>query len=326
MNVQPAHLMCADVVPEARTARIVFAPETPPADGIALSVPAPLLAGPAGGVTVARLSSAAHAGETDGLRWMADGDLLFGVIRLAETGAGDVVAATTEAAYRRIFATMAALGYPVLVRVWNYLAGINREQDGVERYRSFNAGRQQAFAAAGRALVGRVPAACALGLSAGPLCIAFLASRQPMAALENPRQWSAYNYPVDYGARSPTFSRAALLQIDGVEQLFISGTAAIVGHRSCHPGSVIAQAEETVANLRAIVDSANRALERSAFAADQLDYVVYLRHADDLPQVRALLLAQLGAPAQRIFFVQADICRAELLVEIEASGAEALSA
>lgn len=326
MKTQPVDLMCAEVKPDACTARIVFAAETPPAEGLALSVPAPLLAGLAGGVTVARLSSAAQNGESDGLRWVADETLLFGVIRLAETGTHDPVGVATEAAYRQIFATMAARRYPVLVRAWNYLARINREQGGIERYRCFNAGRQQAFAAAGQALVGRVPAACALGLSAGPLCIAFLASREPMAALENPRQWSAYNYPADYGARSPTFSRAALLQIDGAEHLFISGTAAIVGHRSCHPGSVIAQAEETVANLRAIVDSANRALERSAFAADQLDYVVYLRHADDLPQVRDLLLARLGAPAQRMFFVQADICRAELLVEIEASGAEAVSA
>lgn len=323
MNVQPVNHARADLATVARTARIVFGGETPPAGSIALAVPAPLLVGPAGGLVVARLSPAAQSGNSGDVRWLADSELLFGVVSMAESGAGDVVGEATETAYRRVFETMVALGYPVLVRAWNYLAGINGEEDGIERYRRFNAGRQQAFAAAGHTLLGRVPAACALGTVDGPLRIAFLASRQPMAPLENPRQWSAYNYPAEYGARSPTFSRAALLQIADCEHLFVSGTAAIVGHRSYHPGSVIAQAEETVTNLLTMIDSANHALERRAFAADQLDYVVYLRHADDLPPVRALLRARLGTPAQRMFFVQADVCRAELLVEIEASGREA---
>ncbi|WP_313950596.1 hypothetical protein [Accumulibacter sp.] len=320
MNAQPAFPTTVDLVPGANTGRIVFGADTLAGDGVALAVPAALLAGPAGGVAVARLSPAAAVVESDGFRCLADGELLFGVSSIDETGTGDGLGVTTELAYRRLFTTMAALGYPVLVRVWNYLAGINRQEEGVERYRRFNRGRQRAFAAAGQALTGRVPAACALGVPAGPLRIAFLASRRPMLPLENPRQISAYHYPDDYGAYSPTFSRAALLQAGACENLFISGTAAIVGHRSCYTGDVVAQAEETVANLLAVIAGANLLLDRAAFAARQLDYVVYLRHAGDLPPVRALLLARLGVSPERLVFVAADVCRAELLIEIEAGG------
>src|SRR2546430_4442521 len=45
--------------------------------------------------------------------------------------------ATTQA-YRQICATLAAEGYPHLLRVWNYLPDINRDSHGTERYRQFN--------------------------------------------------------------------------------------------------------------------------------------------------------------------------------------------
>ena len=62
-----------------------------------------------------------------------------------------------------------------------------------------------------RDLTGNVPAACALGSRNGsPLVIYFLASRQPVTPVENPRQISAYDYPAQYGPK-PAFSRASIL-------------------------------------------------------------------------------------------------------------------
>ena len=43
--------------------------------------------------------------------------------------------------------------HPHLIRVWNYLPEINREADGEERYRHFNAARQGAFRNAGRSTI-----------------------------------------------------------------------------------------------------------------------------------------------------------------------------
>jgi enamine deaminase RidA (YjgF/YER057c/UK114 family) len=263
-------------------------------------------------------------GQAGRVRYRCAGDLLFGSVELAETafdaadGASPLQQAA-RAAYGDLFRVLDAEGYPGLVRVWNYLPRINEvDHYGIERYRQFNIGRQEAFAAAGRVLIGAVPAACALGVPAGPLSIAFLASRTAPLAIENPRQVSAYHYPADYGPRSPTFSRATLLASGGQELLFISGTASIVGHRSLHVGDVAAQTAETLDNLQAVLDETARVVPGARYALGDLCCIAYLRHGEDLPAVRAVVEARLGRHVP-VTYLQADVCRADLLVEIEAS-------
>jgi len=264
-----------------------------------------------------------RSGSQGLVRWCEAGPLLFGRIAVDESAFAEEAPSRlmdlTAAAYRDLFATLETRGFPTLARVWNYLPHINLESHGLERYRQFNAGRQVAFAASGRPLVGNVPAACALGTHGGPLSIAFLAARGEFLPVENPRQVSAYHYPRDYGERSPTFSRAGILRLNGRELLFVSGTAAIVGHRSLHPDDVVAQTHETVANLRSVLAVAAKTSPRVPARLESLDFTVYLRHAEDLGRVRGALAEALdGAP--RCTFVEADVCRADLLVEIEATG------
>ncbi|WP_281981596.1 Rid family hydrolase [Azonexus hydrophilus] len=259
-------------------------------------------------------------GVDEGIAWRRTGDVLYGVIELDEADfAGDArtpLQAASETAYRRIFRLLDAQGLPELWRVWNYLAAINEESHGLERYRQFNLGRQDAFLACHRGATGNVPAACALGLRDGPLSIAFLAGKLPAVAVENPRQVSAYHYPTDYGPRSPTFSRAVLAYPPGQEILFISGTASIVGHRSMHVDDVAAQTRETLTNILAVLGEANRQSQQAGFRPDQLLCRAYLRHADDWPTVAAVIEEMLG-PVE-VCPVVADVCRADLLVEIEA--------
>ena len=262
------------------------------------------------------------AGSSEDIAWRRAGDLLYGVLDLDEAAfAGDAACPPLQAAsaeaYRRIFRLLDAQGLPHLWRVWNYLADINAVTHGLERYRQFNIGRQDAFLASHRGATGNVPAACTIGLSGGPLSIAFLAGATPALAVENPRQVSAYLYPADYGPRSPTFSRAALAVLPGQEILFVSGTASIVGHRTVHAGDAVAQCRETVANIAAVIAAASRVSRSAPFALGDLTLRVYLRHAADFPTVRMTLVDLLGAAAD-IVYVQADICRADLLLEIEA--------
>ncbi len=210
-----------------------------------------------------------------------------------------------------------------MIRVWNYLPRINASDTagGLERYRQFNAGRQEAFAQYGRDRLAGSPAACAIGTATGPLRVYFLAGRSPALPLENPRQVPAYHYPIEFGPRSPTFSRACLADL-GKNQcmLLISGTASIVGHSSLHPGDVRSQTLETVRNLQAIVDTAH--LHSSArFGLADLTCTVYVRDPRDADAVVATLNEALGASStamQELVVLEADICRAELLVEIEA--------
>jgi enamine deaminase RidA (YjgF/YER057c/UK114 family) len=256
-------------------------------------------------------------GRSGLVHYRTDGEVVFGCAAADGTAA---LARATEDIYAAVFACLAELDCPHILRIWNYLPEINRELGGIERYRSFNAARQSAFQASRRATRGSVPAACALGSAAGSeLVVYFLAARAAATPIENPRQVPAYDYPADYGARSPTFSRAALAGGDGAALLFVSGTASIVGHRTQHPGDVRAQTRETVRNLEALVAQANRAAGRAAFAAHELRYKAYLRNAADLEVVAAEVDAALR-PGRPVLYLLADICRSDLLVEIEAVG------
>jgi enamine deaminase RidA (YjgF/YER057c/UK114 family) len=137
--------------------------------------------------------------------------------------------------------------------------------------------------------------------------------------VENPRQVSAYHYPRQYGSHRPVFSRAALLTQGDGRTLFISGTASIVGHESLHIGDCAAQTRETLANIGALLEEANRVAGDTHFDRSTLAYKVYVRRPADLPVVQQELASTLGPDAQ-IIYLQADICRQDLLVEIEATG------
>lgn len=269
-----------------------------------------------------------RSGCDDGIAWRRSGELLYGVVDLAEAdfaAAAGVppLQAASRAAYQRIFRLLDGQGLPYLWRVWNYLADINGETHGLERYRQFNIGRQDAFLACRRDATGNVPAACALGLAGGPLAIAFLAGPSPAVPIENPRQVSAYDYPPDYGPRSPTFSRAALVYPPGREWLFISGTASIVGHRTVHPADVAGQCREALANIAAVVAEANRVARGAPYTLGRLAYRVYVRDAADYATVHATLTPLLAGAAD-VVYLQADICRADLLLEIEAQASQPL--
>lgn len=287
----------------------------------AMSLHAALLA-PEGAVFDAWMSAAPSEEHRHGcVRYTTDGHWLHGSAEIDDRALG--LRAASHLAYTDVFAVLAESACPNLLRVWNYLADLNREADGSERYRQFNVGRQEAFIEARRSAFEGAPAACALGMRDGPLRVYFLAGRQAPLAIENPRQVSAYRYPDIYGPRSPTFSRAALVDAGGGRQvLFVSGTASIVGHTTVHLGDVRRQTEESLLNIGTLRQlAAERAGE--AFEAGALIYTVYVRDPADLAVVREVFEREVGAEssaAREAVYLQADICRADLLVEIEAHG------
>ncbi|HKW83331.1 MAG TPA: hypothetical protein VJN68_06210 [Burkholderiaceae bacterium] len=257
------------------------------------------------------------------VRYATNGEWLHGVAEVDDAATEGGLRAATHRAYADLFEVLARSESPHLLRLWNYITDINLETDGSERYRQFNAGRQQAFIEAERSAFEGSPAACALGTRSGPLRVYFLAGRRAPLAIENPRQVSAYHYPQAYGPRSPTFSRAALADVGGGRQaLFISGTASIVGHETVHLDDVRRQARESLVNIGVLREiAAQRA--GAGFDADRLIYTVYVRRPEDFDAVRSEFEHVVGASsraAREALYLHADICRAGLLVEIEAHG------
>jgi chorismate lyase / 3-hydroxybenzoate synthase len=254
--------------------------------------------------------------ERDGIGFARTDDLLFARLFIADSA--DMKQAAQEA-YERLMRFHTAMGYPALLRIWNFfdrLLGPAKEPT-LDRYQAFCAGRQQALEALeidGSAL----PAATAIGTTAPGFLVYLLATREPGVQIENPRQVSAYHYPPDYGPKSPTFSRATLKHWPSGPQLYISGTASIVGHASLHGGDVEAQADEVINNLEALIHSGREAhgLDRLNGPADLSLLKVYVRHARDLERVRERIRMRIGVHPNTLF-LRGDICRDELLVEIE---------
>ena len=93
--------------------------------------------------------------------------------------------------------------------------------------------------------------------------------------------------------------------------IIVSGTASITGHESRHAGDVAAQVAETLTNLAAVIAAAGATPADPGWALK-----IYLRDLAARPAVEAALAPVFGA-APRLY-LHADICRPELLVEIEA--------
>ena len=238
---------------------------------------------------------------------------MFGVLEWEEPDGGILHASAH--AYAALMAFWRDSDYPHLLRIWNYFDAITLGEGDGERYRQFCVGRVQGL---GDVDTRTLPAATAIGSRDGRrvLQVYWLAAREPGLPLENPRQVSAYRYPREYGPQSPTFARALLPPSPRVP-LLLSGTASIVGHASQHADSLRAQLDETLTNLDSLLGAAR---ERAPTLSPHLDGTsrlkVYVRDATDADAVAAQLEARLGTRVPWLM-LHADVCRRELLVEIE---------
>jgi chorismate lyase/3-hydroxybenzoate synthase len=268
----------------------------------------------AGAETECLFRTARAAGEKAGFRLFTADDLLIGWSMQPVNGAGE--AAATDL-YRRL---LTAAGGRSLCRIWNYVPAINEASAGMENYRAFNAGRARAFADRFGADAARhLPAASAVGCRGGDLVALFVAAPLPPRHFENPEQIPAYRYPKEHGLFSPSFARATLTSWQGRPLAFVSGTAAIKGHATVAPGSFAAQVDCTLDNLRLISRTAGWGDDLGAAAGGDRHFKVYLRHAADLPAAQRQLSAALFRPSDRVVWLEADLCRAELNIEIEAT-------
>jgi chorismate lyase / 3-hydroxybenzoate synthase len=227
-------------------------------------------------------------------------------------------------AYRGICALLARHDRHA-VRFWNFIPQIHAQMpDGRDRYMVFNAGRFKAFSDVygSQAIFARaLPTASAVGIDAGPLVIHALGDLAPGMPVENPRQVPAYSYSKRYGPLPPCFARATLTEREpGEHYLLIGGTASIIGEDSTHMRDPHRQSIETFDNLTTLVSHAASRLDAPIALADPLeamtDLRVYFVHDAQAALVRDLVLARFPT-ARRIEFTRADLCRTELLVEIE---------
>jgi chorismate lyase/3-hydroxybenzoate synthase len=221
-----------------------------------------------------------------------------------------------EQAYDEIREFLSEAGYRHTIRFWNYIPGINRIQDGLERYRAFCVGRHAALAKR-PGFLKNLPAASAVGTDSPGLLVTFLAGNVKPMLIENPRQVSAYEYPAVHGPRSPLFSRSVCINQPGWQQIYLSGTASIVGHETRHMDDAVAQAKETCANIRALMGKIGGKWGRAHDAVVEPSVLrVYLRESGHRECIQGVFAECLGADESTIY-LRGDICRSNLLLEVE---------
>lgn len=230
----------------------------------------------------------------------------------------------TVEAYRALAAALSHSSTPYALRFWNFIPDIRTPAPGgIDRYMVFNAGR---FAALTEWFGGERPSsahvATATGVGHGgrDLVIHVLAGHSRGTHVENPRQVPSFEYSQQYGPVPPCFARATWIDDGrGGRKLLIGGTSSVCGEKSVHPNDAASQTRETLTNLSHLLVAAGAA---SAKKDNELSALRDLRVYFVRPADRSVIDEELrGAlPAEclaRIEFRQAELCRAELLVEIE---------
>lgn len=260
-----------------------------------------------------RVDTPVNSGIDLGCSWSETEGLLVTAIWIDEKKYPDFRTAVYDS-YQHLLQFIATKGYPHIIRIWNFMADINLGTGDNEKYKQFCEGRYQAFVNNAHQL-SHLPSASALGHTGSNTIIYLIAAKHPGLNFENPQQMSAYHYPREYGPQSPSFARATLADWGNRRQLFISGTASIIGHQSIHANNFDAQLEVICQNIDSLL---THVVEQSGSThTPQIDVLkVYLRNRQDLGEAKTGIAKHFGEGIP-VLFLQADVCRRELLMEIE---------
>ncbi len=301
-------------------------------------VPQRLLGGPSVGIEAWALTSREGTIQID-----RDGD----VVRARHDGlewihVGDVRPCEgPSAVHRQVTCVLGGLrgrlktagsSFEQVLRTWLYLGDIVGPEGPTQRYKELNRARSDLYDKidflAGLkppSLPGRAfPASTGIGADGRDFLAAALALRTDRTdvratPLENPRQVSAFDYAERYSPKSPLFSRALALSWGENALLFISGTASITRSETRHVGDPAAQTHETLDNIEALVSPENLQQHGLLGFGANLDELavgrVYVKWPAHEQAVRAACEARL--PGVPLIYTCADVCRPDLLVEIE---------
>lgn len=203
--------------------------------------------------------------------------------------------------------------YGNILRQWNYIPDICYYNEGKYEYTKFNEVRQRYYSN-----LSEYPAATGIGIGGDTTRIITFSfkSELDVLRLENTLQTPAFYYShnkVDPNEEKPNcakplFARALLSECKSGKVLFISGTASIRGEESV-ADDVMTQLRITIENIEEIINKSN--IDRQSIVLK-----VYLKNnilADEV-----LSAVKKHFDTNQVLVVQADVCRKELLIEIEA--------
>ena len=197
-----------------------------------------------------------------------------------------------------------------IVKIWHYLPQLLKKYSNQKtNYSVLCEARENVYKSYYKDF--NYPTATVIGIEEDKVLIYFLASAcKSYDAIENKRQISSYNYPQTIFSEKPMFSRAVkFTPSDFSEQkIVISGTASIKGYKSMHELEVIDQLNESIKNYKTFINTENNSSNISR---------VYLSKSqgNKIREIEELLNKKFLS--KKYIILEGDICRKELLVEIE---------
>ena len=213
-----------------------------------------------------------------------------------------------------------------IVRQWNYIGNIVACRGGKQNYQEFNDARSAYYGKCDWS--NGYPAATGIGGSFEGIVVGGIAFKRAeqrgVFPIDNPLQVAAHVYSksvlIDEDANAvkstPKFERAKLIESANGACCFVSGTAAIRGEESMDASSARLQTIKTIENIEYLVSKEN--LVRFGCKPYELKCVqlqVFIKYREDYEAVREEV--EKVYPHLTVVYSLADVCRSELLVEIE---------
>ena len=223
-----------------------------------------------------------------------------------------------------------------VIRQWNYIGKIlhlrKSEFGTVQNYQIFNDIRQAYYSNC--QWQDGYPAATGIGMDFGGVAVGVVACHQSVMlssfAIDNPLQVAAHDYSTQVlvgdatEKMTPKFERAKTIFSDGGSVIvFVSGTAAIRGEKSLGDDPK-EQTLLTMENINYLISAKNieKFTKKDVEFNNRAAWRVYVKNKAQLYDIRSSLQG-FNLNDQEVIYVIADVCRSELLVEIECIGTAA---
>ncbi len=274
-----------------------------------------------------------HIGEREGVCYghiENQAESLLFVEGIPSSDFAESVRRQSDEVFGKLDNLLTEFGFSVddIVRQWNYIGNIVSYRNGKQNYQEFNDARSVYY---GKGAWGNgYPAATGIGVSSEGIIVGGIALKKAGASsvgiypIDNPLQIAAHVYSKqvlideDHNAMksTPKFERAKLIETERGACCFVSGTAAIRGEQSMEASSARSQTIMTIENIEHLVSKDN--LLKYGCKPYDLRYVqlqVFIKNPEDYEQVREVVEERF--PQMPVVYTIADVCRCELLVEIE---------
>jgi enamine deaminase RidA (YjgF/YER057c/UK114 family) len=227
------------------------------------------------------------------------------------------------------------LNFGHIYRQWNYIPDIlhisSMGGSDKQNYQIFNEVRsifyEQPLFKSG------FPAATGIGCKYGAVTIDFIAFEnhtENIKSIESSIQRNAFEYSNDVligctlngsiEKAAPLFERAKYSNIDSKE-IWISGTASIESQETKFLDDIEKQTLHTLKSIFSLIDNTSLSHNDIISSSEKplkdcfQEMVIYVKHQSDIPKVKEIVTHSL--PTTPCLFLNADICRDNLLVEIE---------